>query len=132
MPVVFKKYYSHTALPATAANATTVIGPIDVSAFDKFNIQFFNHHATIGLAECIVEVAYDSSGTAAGVPPNWVQINTSTLPQPSALGATATTLTTSGVVDNCYKWLRVRAAGTATAIVGSLAVTIGGFERFTK
>jgi hypothetical protein len=28
--------------------------------------------------------------------------------------------------------LRVRAAGTATAIVGSLAVTIGGFERFTK
>lgn len=132
MPVKFRKYTSHTALPATAAAATTVIGPIDISEYDKFAVQFFNNHATIALAECLVEVAYDASGTAAGVAPNWVLLNTATLPQPSALGPTATTLTTSSVVNNCFKWLRVRAAGTATAIVGSLSITIGGFERFTK
>jgi hypothetical protein len=131
MPVVFKKYYSHTPLPATAASATTIIGPIDISAFDRFSMQFQNVGA-VALVECIVEVAYDSSGTAAGVPPNWVQINTSTLPQPSALGATATNLTTSSVIINNFKWLRVKAAGATTAAVGVLAVTIGGFERFTK
>lgn len=129
MPVKFRKY-SSIAVPATTAS--TVIGPIDISEYDKFAIQFFNNHATVALAECIVEVAYDSSGTAAGIAPNWVLLNTATLPQPSALGPTATTLTTSSVVNNCFKWIRVKAAGTAAMAVGSLSITIGGFERFTK
>jgi hypothetical protein len=120
--LVNKKFSS--AIPTATA---VVVEPIDIGDYDKFSLVYQNYNSGIALTDLIVQVAMTPSGTAVDVPPNWYQLSTATLPQPSALGATAVVI--SPPVDNTYKWLRVLAKAGTTATAGSLAVTVGGFQR---
>lgn len=109
----------------TVAGMTIAIPPVDISHYDKFCIMFQNRHTAINFLNLHVQAAMDTS--AVDIAPNWVQINTGTLPQPSALGATASVLTSA--VDNAYKYIRVLAAMSATAGLNTLRIQIGGFMR---
>lgn len=117
------KHFSNQVPLTTAA---VVIGPVDIREFDKFSLVYQNY-GNGALSECIVQVAMEASATAAGVPPAWVAINSTTLPQPSALGATAVVATTA--VDNTFAWLRVLAAAAASKTAGTFSIHIGGFTR---
>lgn len=109
----------------TTANNGVVIGPIDISRFSKYSVVYQNNNTAITFLNMLVEVAMDASGSEADQALNWGLVNTATLPQPSALGATAAVFTTS--VDNCFNWLRVRANVCQTAAINTFSLFIGGF-----
>ena len=118
---------ANTEIVTSVTVMTIAIPPIDISHYDKFCLMFQNRHTSVQFTNLHVQAAMDTSATAGDAPPNWVQINTGTLPQPSALGPTATVLTSA--VDNCYKYIRVLASMSATAGLGTLRIQIGGFLR---
>ena len=113
----------------TTATGNIVIGLIDISLFDKFSVSYLNL-ASAALLECQVEVAVGPHGNSANTL-TYVIANSSTIPSPSALGASAGAVTSA--VDNCFRWLRIKAHTTSTALAANLqlAVTIGGFARST-
>lgn len=98
---------------ASGTSPTVTIGPVDIRNYEQFALMFQNGNTAIGCLELKVEAAYDTSANAASEASNWVQINTATLPQPSALGPTASVLTSA--VDNVFSWIRVLIHTTATA-----------------
>lgn len=123
-------YYSRKYIGEATVTAGTpvIIGPIDVSHLRNFALMYQNNNTAIGFLDLQVQAAFDSSGTAADLAPNWAQIPTATLPQPSALGATAVVITPS--IDNAYKWIRLVGRTSSTAVQGKLVVTVAGIERF--
>lgn len=121
--IVLKEYNT------VAGNSTTtvVLTPnIDVSKFEKFCLGFQNNNA-FAFLDLQVQGALDSSGTAANTAPNFIQIDTATLLQPSALAATATVYTVP--VDNCFKWIRLVGKTNGAAPVGSVRLIVGGHSR---
>lgn len=117
--------------PAIVTATTTMqvlIGPVDISLFDKFCLQYQNDHTAIGFRDMHVQASIVSAGSAVDVAPHWVEINTTTLPAPSGLAATASVLTSA--VDNCYHWLRIIGWTSQTMAAGLFKVNIGGFTRF--
>jgi hypothetical protein len=119
--------YVNTVTTVTAG-LPVLIGPIDVSGFDRFCVTFQNSHTAIGFLDLQVRAAASvTDGTAADTAPNWVQVNTATLVQPSALGPTATIMTTA--VESAFKYIQVCGRTSQTAGAGYLSVTVSGFTR---
>jgi len=120
----YSRKYSGAAATATA---TFIIIPnFDISHLDKFCLLYQNNNTATNSVSLIVEASLDAGGSAADTPSNWVQINTGTLVQPSALTNTSSRLTSAA--DNVYHWLRLKASYSATQST-TLDVTIAGFQR---
>lgn len=117
-------YYSTVA--TTTSTNSVLIGPVCVRNLEGFSIIYQNNHTAIAFLDLQVQACHDPSGTAANVPPNWVQIPTATLPQPSALGATASVLTAR--INNGWDFIRVVGITSATASAGTLRISVGGFQ----
>lgn len=125
------RYVKHTLLNNAAtvtSTGTVLIGPVDIRDFDRFSLIYRNLHTAIGFLHMAVEVAADPSASAADTPPTWVAPLTTTLEVPSALGATATRL--SSLVNNTYGWLRVVGYTSQTAAAFKFEVTVQGMMRF--
>jgi hypothetical protein len=121
-----EKFWNHVQIPTSTA---TVITPnIDISNYESFSLLYQNSHTGIGFIHMQLQGAYDSSATAADQAPNWFNIPSTTIAQPSALGATANAWTTQ-VSPNTLKWLRVIGAMSATAAIGVFKVTVAGSQR---
>lgn len=126
-----QRKYSTTA---TTSTNSIVLGPVDVSVYEKFCVVAQLQTATAALSEFIVQASITSSATAAGAAPEWFNVSTATLPIPSALGITAIAATSA--VDNCYHWLRFKAAHSASLVADHSAVdpvlniTIAGHTKY--
>lgn len=121
---ISKSYFS-TQSTLSATNRV-LIGPVDISNLDKYSVFYQNRHTAIAFLDMVVQVSYNASATAADEPPAWINFNTTTLPCPSALGATATIGTTA--VDNTFHWLRVLGRTDTTATAGTFNIIIGGIS----
>lgn len=124
--------YITTVVPFNAtltatSNMGVLAGPINVEHFDKFCLQFQNDNTGIAFLDLVVQAAVNSAGTAADLAPSWYNVPTATIPVPSALGVTATVITSA--IENCYRYLRVLGATSATTSFGKSKVTVGGFRR---
>src|SRR3990167_7121608 len=109
----FQRYISEAS---TATATYTCINTIDVSDYDKFCLVYQNQNsAAVSVIHMSVEASVDpitdSAGTATA--PAWFIVNTSTLPVPSALAASAIVATSA--VDNVYRYLRVKMRTSTTA-----------------
>lgn len=119
------KYFNTTAI--NSSTLVVVTDAIDISHLDRFSLLYQNLNASGALLDLVAQGAYDSSATAADLPPNWFDLPTTTLTVPSALGATATVWTTA--VDNTLKWIRFKSKTASSAAVRTLAITVAGFQR---
>lgn len=130
--------FTSTCYPSTVAHVTSTagitIGPIDVRSLDRFSLMYQNANTAIGTIHVSVQGAYDSSaafenaGTSGTGCPNFVAINSSLLPYPSAIGPSASVLTSS-VYINTLAYIRVIVSTCAVAPIGSFRVFVGGFQR---
>ena len=113
----------------TQAPNQLLIGPVDIGHYQSFSILYQNSATNSAFLDLQVEAAADPNPGVSGsdVAPNWVQIPTATLPQPSALGATASVLT-GPVNPNCYRWIRVVGRVTVSSTQNILAITITGHK----
>jgi len=122
----------HQSSAVSDTSGTVVIGPIDISNYDKFALSFKNLNGTAAL---IVEPELSigkvgTSGTALTL--DFVLANTAIIAAPSALGTACSVVMTSAV-NNTYNWIRFKCHTTAslgTANAGKLIVGIGGFQRY--
>ncbi len=124
-------YISHTKLNqavTTTASTSVLVGPIDIRNMDKFSVIYQNNDTAINFIRMSAQVAANPEGTAAYTPPNWVALTTATLEVPSALGATSVAV--SSRVDNAWAFIRILGGTSSTAPVGTLQVTVTGFQRF--
>ena len=121
----FNSFRVHNTVAIPTTTSTIVIGPTNIEAFDSFSILYQNSLTAIGLIGMQMQGAYDASGTAADQAPQWFNIPTATLAQPSALGPTAAVWTTA-VTPNTIKWIRMIAATSSTAGIGTVSITIAG------
>jgi hypothetical protein len=121
---ISKSYFSTQA--TICATNQVIVGPVDISNLDRYSLMYQNRHTAIAFLDLVVQVSYNASGTAADEPPAWANLNTTTLPCPSALGATATVITTA--VDNTFHWLRILGKTATTATAGIFNVIIGGIS----
>jgi len=109
------------------ASGTVVIGPVDISEYDKFSLLYKNLGST-ALLDMNVDLAIAPMGTANSL--IFVSANTAVIPVPSALGDSGSFLTSA--VNNAWNWLRIRAHTSATAATnGTIIVAIGGHRRNT-
>ena len=111
----------------TTASDSIILGPIDISIYDKFSVSYLNL-ASAALLDCVVQVAVGPHGNTASSLV-YVNANSSTIPAPSALGASAGFNTSA--VDNAYRYMRIKAHVSSTAVADNrvIAVTVGGFAR---
>jgi hypothetical protein len=117
-----------TNLAATiSASDTVLIGPVDMRGYETFSMMFQNNNTSIAFLNLQVQAAYDVSGTAADKPPNWVQINSADLIQNSALGATASVMTSS--VFSTRPWIRIIGRTASPGAAGILTVHIAGHRK---
>ncbi len=126
----YKKEWHQSPDAITDTSGTVVIGPVDISCYDKFCIQFKN---LAGTAALIVEpeLATVTWGTASSL--DFVLANTAIIAAPSALGTACSTVMTSAV-NNVYRWIRFKCHTTACNSLGpagKLLISIAGFQRYT-
>jgi hypothetical protein len=126
----YKKEWHQSPSAITDTSGTVVIGPVDISCYDRFVLTFK------GLANTAVlivepELATVTWGTASSL--DFVAANTAIIAAPSALGTACSVVMTSAV-NNSYRWLRVKCHTTACNSLGpagKLIMGIGGFQRYT-
>ena len=121
------QYFTQGAQGITAASQI-LLGPIDVSSFERFSLLMQNNHSAIGVSSIVVQAALKETSANIGLTgaPNWVALPTASVPYPDTLAASASRLTSG--VENCHHWIRVLGAHSATA-VSDFRVTVGGFTR---
>lgn len=115
---------------ATSTAPGVIVGPVDVSGFERFCLQFQNANTAIGFLDLRVEAGFDiesASFGAGSAARNWNQVNSAIIPVNSALGASSTFLTSQ--VNNVYQYLRVVGATSQTAAVGTFRLIIAGVPR---
>jgi len=112
-----RKEINQVAIPS--ATGTVIVGPVDVSNYDKFSVMYENLNTAITFLGMTVQASFDGS--------SWANLSTATLEVPSTLSATSIAL--SSRVDNSWKWLRVVGHTCQTAAVGTLELTFGGFRK---
>ena len=132
MSIRFSTQTHYNTAAIATATTTVTIGPIDIRDYERFSLMYQNNNTAGALIACRVETAYDPSANfgVTGAP-NWALVNTTTLPQPSALAASGTVLTTA--VENTYAYIRFLVAVSTTEaaqlVASSFRVMIGGFTR---
>lgn len=128
----YKKEW-HQSPAITDTSGTVVIGPVDISCYDKFALTFkgLDNTAVLVVEPELGTVTWGTSGTALTL--DFVGANTAIIAAPSALGTACSVVMTSAV-NNVYRWLRIKCHTTACNSLGpagKLLVGIGGFQRYT-
>lgn len=111
----------------STATANVIVGPIDISRYERYALWFQNNYTAAGINDMKVQLAIDASAAQNGSEAqNWVTVNTATIPFPSSLGPSAIVMTSA--IENGANWLRIVGAPSATA-AGNFRLHIGGFGR---
>lgn len=122
-------HMSASTADVTTAAAQTILGPMDIRGYEILSLEFMN--SATGAANAYVALTLQATNQQEipGVSDSnvWVNVNTSVLDFPTALGASAVALTKP--ITNAYAWLRVRAQGTGSATNYTLTVRAGGYKR---
>lgn len=111
----------------TASTNQLMVGPFDIRNFVTFSIRFQNHSGgNMSHIEAQLGNDRDLTGeSAAAQAHNWVSANSTTIPTPSALGASGVVLTTA--ITNAYSYIRFTGHSTATTVLANeLRITIAG------
>jgi len=121
--------YRTLIVPGEAVVTTNAVltKVINVEMFDYFSVQFQNDHSLITFLNITCEAALNSTGSPASLAPNFVALNTVTLPVPSALANSAGVITSA--VKNCFKYLRFLGHACQTMSFGKFKVTVAGHHR---
>lgn len=122
--------YIKQVYPSTAINTTTTVfvQRIPVEHYERFCLHFKNANTAIAFLNMQVQAAINTTADSqASVAQDFVDVNTGIIPVPSALGPTASVLT-SGIL-NCYRYLRIIGHTSQTAGATTVTVTVGGFRR---
>lgn len=125
------RYTSHPYINnagTVTSTGTILVGPVDVRDMDRFSIIYKNKNTAITFLHMEVQGTNDPTPSAANTPNPWVAISTATLEVPSALGATASRM--SSPVNNTYGWIRVMGYTCQTAAAGTFEVVVQGMMRF--
>lgn len=117
----------YVADPALTASNGVLIESFDLTGYDKFCMLFQNENTAAAFIDLRVQAAINPSDSAITEAPIWVEVNTATIPSPSALGVSATVLTSS--IESCYKWLRVIGRTNNSAAGDTLSLTVAGHRR---
>jgi len=125
MAYLSNKYPSNAI---TTATSIVLVGPIDVTHWDSFCMQFVNKNTAIGFLNFELQATVHRIGSSTSTVDQFVEINTGTIPTPSALGATAVHLTSA--IFNCYRTIRIIGHTSSTASAGSFDLLIGGHRRY--
>lgn len=125
------RYVSHPYFNNAAtvtSTGTVLVGPIDVRDMDRFSLIYKNRNTAITYLHMEVQATNEPGVSGTTAPNPWVAISTATLEVPSALGASASRL--SSPVNNTYGWIRVMGYTCQTAAAGTLEVVVQGMMRF--
>src|SRR3990167_9253695 len=116
-------------LAITATSIRVVTTAIDLRKFERFSI-LFNNNTAIAFTELQAQISINATvpDSAADVAQDWIAANSSIIPTPSALAATASVLTSA--IDNSYRWIRFLARTGSTATAGSARIVFGGFRKY--
>lgn len=117
-------YYNQGEITTASTTTNPVVGPIDISNYDRFTCFYHNLSQGTSFLDLRAQVATDPH-TATG---NWVNLSTATLSVPSAIASG--TVVVAPVVTNTYGWLRFIGHTSATAVARSFKVTVAGVQRF--
>jgi len=127
MGMGYESVTRHSVNTTTSESDSLIAGPINIEHFDKFCLEYKNS-ATVAMVEVRVELAVNLFNTATHSAPVWVAANSTTIPNPSALGASATVQTSA--IENVYRWLRVIGRSVNATTAGDFTLTVAGHKRF--
>lgn len=118
----------HRQISATTSGSLSIIThAIDLTQFSKFSICYLNDSSS-AFTNIVIQVAHLNEVSAANDAPRWVNADTAIIPTPSALGESASVITSA--IENTYKYLRVLGQQASASLPGSSAfsIVIGGFR----
>lgn len=125
----FKSFRYFSEPGTSTATNSVMIQSMDVSNFDKFSLIFKNCATSNPFVDLKIEASAYPADSAANTAPTWIEVHSSIMSVPSALGSTATVMTIP--VDNTYHYLRVLGRTTNSAATARvLEVQVQGFERY--
>lgn len=119
--------YTVSVIPskALATSATGEITPtLEVGDYEQVCISIENTATAATVVHVLVEASLGASASAASQANSWFAINTASYPYPSSVGATA--CVGFAISPNPFKYLRVSARMTVSAIAGILTTRLGG------
>jgi len=125
--------YMTMDIPLKVGNTSSqdvAFGPIDIKDFDRFSILFRNDNTAITFLTLTPEISVvNGPNSASEQGSDWVVANSAIIPVPSALGATASVMTSA--IENTYRWLRFTTNTCQTMTAGSARIIIGGHRRLS-